>query len=68
VLDLPAQDCLVVEDSAHGLAASQAAGIPTVVTVSDYTANENFTGARMVLSKPGALNLEQLRLWHATTL
>lgn len=67
-LDLPAQDCLVVEDSAHGLAASQAAGIPTVVTVSDYTANENFTGARMVLSKPDALNLEQLRLWHATTL
>jgi len=53
-LALPARDCLAVEDSAHGLAASLAAGIPTVVTVSDYTLNENFDGARMVLheSKP----------------
>jgi HAD superfamily hydrolase (TIGR01509 family) len=66
-LDLPACDCLVIEDSAHGLAASMAAGIPTVVTVSDYTANENFNGARMVISKPDVMTLERLRLWHAAT-
>lgn len=65
-LDLPADDCMTVEDSAHGLAASLAAGIPTVVTVSDYTANENFDGARVVLSRPGELTLERVRLWHAT--
>jgi HAD superfamily hydrolase (TIGR01509 family) len=67
VLKLPASDCLVIEDSAHGLAASLAAGIPTVVTVSDYTTNEDFDGARMVISKPGVMTLERLRLWHAAT-
>lgn len=65
-LDLQGRDCLAVEDSHHGLAASLAAGIPTVVTVSDYTINENFDGARMVLPLSGGVTLEQLRLWHAT--
>lgn len=65
-LDLPARDCLAVEDSSHGLAASLAAGIPTVVTVSDYTINENFEGARMVLPQADRITLEQLRLWHST--
>ena len=65
-LGLPARDCLAVEDSAHGLAASLAAGIPTVVTVSDYTLNENFDGARMVLAATERISLEKLKLWHAT--
>lgn len=65
-LNLPARDCLAVEDSSHGLAASLAAGIPTVVTVSDYTLNENFDGARMVLPQADRITLEQLRLWHET--
>jgi HAD superfamily hydrolase (TIGR01509 family) len=65
-LGLPARDCLAVEDSAHGLAASLAAGIPTVVTVSDYTMHENFEGARMVRHETDSLSLDQLRLWHAT--
>lgn len=65
-LNLPPRDCLVVEDSAHGLAASLAAGIPTVITLSDYTINENFDGARMVLAATDPLSLDQLRLWHAT--
>lgn len=66
-LDLPARDCLTIEDSSHGLAASIAAGIPTVITVSDYTVNENFDGARMVLPQAELITLDQLRLWHATT-
>ncbi len=65
-LGLPARDCLAVEDSAHGLAASLAAGIPTVVTVSDYTLHENFDGARMVLAATECVALEKLQLWHAT--
>ena len=65
-LNLPARDCLVVEDSAHGLAASLAAGIPTVITLSDYTHDEDFEGARMVLHETDHLSLEALRLWHAT--
>lgn len=64
-LGLPACDCLAVEDSAHGLAASIAAGIPTVITVSDYTINENFDGACMVLPQADRITLERLRLWHA---
>jgi beta-phosphoglucomutase-like phosphatase (HAD superfamily) len=65
-LNLPPRDCLAVEDSSHGLAASLAAGIPTVITVSDYTMNENFDGARMVLPEAQLVTLEKLRQWHAT--
>ena len=65
-LNLPPRDCLVVEDSSHGLTAAMAAGIPTVITVSDYTINENFDGARMVLAATDPISLDQLRLWHAT--
>ncbi len=65
-LGLPPRDCLAVEDSSHGLAASLAAGIPTVVMVSDYTFNEKFEGARMVLTKTDDVSLEKLQLWHAT--
>ena len=65
-LNLPARDCLAIEDSSHGLAASLAAGIPTVITVSDYTINENFEGARMVLPEADRVSLDKLRLWHAT--
>jgi beta-phosphoglucomutase-like phosphatase (HAD superfamily) len=55
-----------VEDSSHGLTAALAAGIPTVITLSDYTVNENFDGARMVLAEADLVSLEKLRLWHAT--
>lgn len=65
-LGVPAHDCLAVEDSAHGLAASHAAGIPTVILGSDYSLSENFEGARMVLQREEMFSLEQLRLWHAT--
>ncbi len=65
-LNLPPRDCLAVEDSSHGLAAALAAGIPTVITVSDYTINENFDGARMVLPEADLVSLDKLRLWHAT--
>lgn len=65
-LNLPARDCLAVEDSSHGLAAALAAGIPTVITVSDYTIHENFDGARMVLPEADRVSLDKLRLWHAT--
>lgn len=64
-LGLPARDCLAIEDSSHGLAASLAAGIPTVITISDYTLNEDFAGARMVLEPNEQITLERLRAWHA---
>ncbi|HEX8874838.1 MAG TPA: HAD family hydrolase [Nitrosospira sp.] len=52
-LGLPAQQCIAVEDSENGVRASLAAGLDTVVTVSDYTRRQNFSGARLVLSDLG---------------
>jgi beta-phosphoglucomutase-like phosphatase (HAD superfamily) len=48
-LGLPASACLAVEDSANGLHSALAAGIPTVVTVGEYTAGQDFAGALRVL-------------------
>ncbi|MDR2851645.1 MAG: HAD-IA family hydrolase, partial [Burkholderiaceae bacterium] len=64
-LDLPARQCLAVEDSAIGLRAALAAGLPTLVTANDYTRDQDFTGARAVLNDLGATRLVQLRAWHA---
>ena len=66
-LNLPARDCLAIEDSAHGLAASLGAGIPTVITRSDYTPDEDFAGACSVMAAHELLSLERLRAWHADT-
>ncbi|WP_421733045.1 HAD-IA family hydrolase [Cellulomonas sp.] len=46
---------IVVEDSANGLRAALGAGLRTVVTVSSYTAGEDFTGASVVVSSLGDL-------------
>ncbi|WP_159501884.1 HAD-IA family hydrolase [Microbacterium sp. 18062] len=46
-------DAVVVEDSGIGLRAARAAGIATIVTVSAYTADEDFAGAALVLSSLG---------------
>ena len=52
-LELDPMECLAFEDSANGLRAARAAGIPTVVTPSLYTAGEDWAGAAMVLSDLG---------------
>lgn len=79
-LGFSADECLVIEDSAVGLRAACAAGLATVITVNDYTAEEDFTGAVAVLSDLGepdaparrldasaevVVDLEVLRAWHA---
>jgi HAD superfamily hydrolase (TIGR01509 family) len=54
-----AEECLVVEDSARGLAAAKAAGIRCVVVPNEFTRNSDFTGAYRVLGSlselPGIL-------------
>lgn len=55
-LGLSAQDCLAVEDSENGLRAALAAGVNTLVTVNDYTRDQDFTGALAVLSDLGDPN------------
>lgn len=52
-LNLPAEDCLAFEDSENGLKSSMGAGVKTVVTVSDYTVEQDFSGAVAVLSDLG---------------
>jgi HAD superfamily hydrolase (TIGR01509 family) len=50
---------IVVEDSANGLQAALGAGLACVVTVSTYTADEDFTGASLVVSSLGDPDGEQ---------
>lgn len=46
--------CVAIEDSRNGLKSALSAGIPTVVvTVNDYTAEEDFTGASLVVDQLG---------------
>jgi beta-phosphoglucomutase-like phosphatase (HAD superfamily) len=48
-----AETCLAFEDSENGLRATRAAGLKTVVTVNDYTRDQNFEGAILVLDSLG---------------
>jgi HAD superfamily hydrolase (TIGR01509 family) len=50
---LNARDCLVFEDSHHGLLASSQAGLKTIVTVNTYTRDQDFSGAILVLNHLG---------------
>lgn len=59
-LQLPAAACLAIEDSANGLRAALGAGIPTVVTVGEYTVGQDFTGAARIVPDLGAIGLAGL--------
>ena len=52
-LGLAAEECIAFEDSGNGIRASLGAGIPTVVTVNDYTRSDDFSGALLVLNDLG---------------
>lgn len=53
---LPGNEVFVVEDSENGLIAGKAAGIKVLVTVNEYTKNENMTGADAVVTSLGNEN------------
>ena len=79
-LGLKGADCVAFEDSANGLRAARAAGVPTVVTPTAYTSQDDFDGALAVLphlgephapvpssvpNEPaGWVDLATLRQWH----
>jgi HAD superfamily hydrolase (TIGR01509 family) len=83
-LALPPDACLAFEDSENGLRAARAAGIPTLVTPTAYTAGHRFDDALLILPYlgdpdhplpqhiPGAdqrwADLAALRRWHHGTL
>jgi beta-phosphoglucomutase-like phosphatase (HAD superfamily) len=77
-LGLNPGECLAFEDSKNGIRASLGADLRTVVTVNDYTRDDDFSGALAVLSdlgEPGApyarldreeagvVDLARLRAW-----
>jgi len=49
-LNLNPANCVVIEDSRNGMLAAIAAGMKCVVTYNDFTQNENFDEAAIVLS------------------
>jgi hypothetical protein len=72
-LGLGAAEAIAFEDSANGLRAARAAGLPCIVTPTAYTADEDYAAATVVLrdldtapQAPGTVvTLAELRAWHA---
>jgi HAD superfamily hydrolase (TIGR01509 family) len=52
-LGVPASDAVVIEDSGNGLDAARAAGITCLVTVNEYTRDDDFDAAALVVSSLG---------------
>lgn len=52
-LGLCGEDCVVIEDSRNGLLAAKGAGMHCLVTISAYTADEDFSEADRVVSELG---------------
>jgi HAD superfamily hydrolase (TIGR01509 family) len=63
-LGIRAADCVAFEDSANGLRAATAAGLPTVITPSSFTAHHDFTGALRVVPDLSEVNVARLKEWH----
>ena len=64
-LDLPASACLAIEDSQNGLESALAAGLRCLVSVSEYTAGQDFAGAETVVTDLGKTSLADLVAIHA---
>jgi dihydroxyacetone kinase phosphoprotein-dependent L subunit len=52
-LGVTAEQAVVIEDSANGLLAAVGAGIACMITVNDFTRNEDFSDAALVVSSLG---------------
>ncbi|MFZ2148934.1 MAG: HAD-IA family hydrolase [Sedimentisphaerales bacterium] len=52
-LSLKPSECVVIEDNRNGLLAAKAAGMYCVITTNDYTKDEDFTEADLVVSELG---------------
>lgn len=52
-LNIDAQRCIALEDSHNGVCSATGAGLKTLVTVNGYTAEEDLSGAALILSDLG---------------
>jgi len=50
---LKPEECLAFEDSRNGILSSCGANLTTIITVNEYTKNDNFNGAAIVLDNMG---------------
>ena len=55
-LNLSPEECLAIEDTNQGLIAASKAGLKTVITVNEYTQNQDFKLANLVLNHLGEIN------------
>jgi len=60
-LGLPAAHCLAIEDSANGLRAARAAGLPVLITPNEFTRHHDFSGAWRVLPDLADMPLARLQ-------
>ncbi len=63
-LQLPAGQCLAIEDSSNGLRAATAAGIATLITPNSFTAHHDFTGALKVVPDLSCITLQDLQTFR----
>jgi HAD superfamily hydrolase (TIGR01509 family) len=66
-LRLPAGQCLAFEDSSNGLRAATGAGLATVITPTQFTADHDFSAALKVLPNLQGVTVADLQAWHALT-
>lgn len=64
-LGLPAHECLALEDSAVGVRAAQAAGVPVLLTRSRYTGSAVIPGCVADLDSLADVDVAALLRWHA---
>jgi HAD superfamily hydrolase (TIGR01509 family) len=60
-LGLKADECIAIEDSYNGIRAATLANISTVITFNDYTRNDDFTGAALIVENLEAVDVTLLR-------
>jgi len=61
-LGVKAENTLALEDSGNGWLSAQAAGLKCVVTINDYTAKQDFTGADLAVSELGEADCEAVNV------
>jgi len=52
-LNLPAENCVALEDSENGIKSATGAGLKSIITINDYTKDHNFDGALIVVDQLG---------------
>ena len=52
-MNLNAEDCIAFEDSRNGILSSLDANLKTIITINEYTKDDDFSGAAIVLDQMG---------------